>query len=472
MAEIRSRTVAEPPVDESSAAEDAAKEKKRAKRAHKAIIVIFASLLVDLIGFTCILPLMPSILEYYGRKASGDGLYGAVLSRVRHFKHLIGAPDTERYDIVLLGGLIGSLFSLLQFVASPAIGALSDVYGRRPILLGSIVGVGASYVIWAASNDFGLFVVARVVGGLSKGNVSLCTAIVADVTSAKTRSRGMAVIGVAFSFGFLIGPMLGALFSRYSPKSIDVTSESYPFSNPALFALCLTALGFVLLWLLFDETLPSEKRAKSLGSSFADVTTNLINPVNLFRFDAVSSLSASQHKRVRLLGVAYFLFLLLFSGLEYSLTFLTHHRFHYTGMEQGKMFLYIGIIMIAVQGGYLRRRPPGSEMKTACQGIVVLIPGIVMVAFAHGAPLLYAGLALYSFGAGTVVPSITSVVSQFGNDDEKGTLMGILRSLGALSRALGPVAACTVYWSIDSVTCYVGGAVLLLIPLAMLSRSS
>lgn len=135
--------------------------------------------------------------------------------QVRSFGALIGAPE-DKFNSVLFGGLLGSLFSFLQFLASPLIGGLSDHFGRRPLLLLSTSGVALSYAIWVNASSFGLFVLARIIGGLSKGNVSLATAIIADVSSHKTRQRGMAMIGIAFSIGFLIGPLLGAFFAIWA----------------------------------------------------------------------------------------------------------------------------------------------------------------------------------------------------------------------------------------------------------------
>ena len=445
--------------------DDEKAEKERARKAHRAVVVIFISLLIDLIAFTCILPLMPSILDYYGR-TDQEGLYGSLLGRVRAFRAFVGAPDTARYDTVLFGGLIGSLFSFLQFLSSPMIGSLSDVYGRRPVLLLAMAGVTLSYAVWAVSRNFTLFVFARIVGGVSKGNVSLSTAIMTDVTSVKTRGKGMAVIGIAFSIGFIVGPLMGAIFSRYKATAA-ADSTAYPFASVAVFAISLAIADLIFLWFFFCETLPDDHRAHSLEGSLME-TWQLINPVSLFQFRAMQSLQQEDRQRVQILGYSYFLYLLLFSGLEYSLTFLTHERFQYTGMQQGKMFLFIGFIMIITQGFYVRRRPPGSELQTAIYGIAILIPGMIMVGLSLGPGLLFSGLALYSFGAGSVVPSLTAIVSQHGSDAEKGRIMGIFRSLGALARALGPGLACAVYWSYGAAICYLVGAILLIVPVVML----
>jgi MFS family permease len=444
------------------------REKRSGPSSHWTLMVLFASLLLDLLGFTVILPLIPSLLEYYGR-ADQSGMYSVLMEKVDSFRTLIGAPDVEKFNIVLLGGLLGSLFSFLQFLTSPLLGASSDIYGRKRVLILCMVGISMSYALWAVSRSFPLFVLARIVAGFSKGNIGISTAVVVDVTPVDKRNRGMAVIGIAFSCGFLIGPLIGAGFSVWGKRVAEAGGDSFTvFQYPALFALTLSLLAILLLLSAFPETLPPEKRARSLGQGVLG-TLYLINPLSLFRFDAISRLDEKDVKSLRRLGLGYFLYLFLFSGLEYSLTFLTHQRFNYTRMDQGKMFLFIGLVMILVQGGYVRTRLHGCEKKTALQGMLVIIPSLLLVGWASTPLMLYSGLFLYSFAAGSVVTCLSSIASQFGEGDEKGKVMGIFRSLGALARAVGPITACTVFWSWGACVLYMVGAVLMLVPLAIIS---
>lgn len=429
---------------------------------------MFLSLLVDLLGFTVILPLIPSMLEYYSSHDE-SGLYNYLLSKVDGFRVFIGAPDTDRFNLVLFGGLLGSLFSLLQFLASPVIGAASDVVGRKPMLLLSLVGILTSYALWAVSYSFGVFVIARVLAGVSKGNVSLSTAIVTDVTSVKGRSKGMALVGAAFSLGFLFGPSIGAAFSVWGKGEGPSTFLTYQY--PAVFALSLALLNLLLVIVFYKESLPIKQRASSLGGGLGGALY-LVNPISLFKFDAVTEISTQDRSNLRRLGIVYFLYIFLFSGLEYSLTFLVHQRFNYTSMDQGKMFLFIGVVMIAVQGGYLRRQPAGREKYTACMGILAVIPGMLLIGWSSSAKVLYCGLILYSFGSGTVVPSLTSITSKFGEGTEKGKVLGIIRSIGALGRALGPFVACAVYWHYSACVCYMLGASFLSLPLLLLFLSN
>ncbi|KAK2558431.1 Major facilitator superfamily domain-containing protein 10 [Acropora cervicornis] len=282
-----------------------------------------------------------------------------------------------------------------------------------------MVGVLVSYILWACSWNFTIFVLARIIGGLCKGNVTICTAIITDVTTTRNRGKGMAFVGIAYSFGFIIGPVIGAIFAKRS--SLE---SGNPYLLPAVFAIALTVADALYLWFCLKETLPEDKRAKSLVSEFKSAR-QLLNPVSLLKFDAIDIRSCKEDmKAIRGLGLVYFLFLFFFSGLEFTLTFLTHKNFKYSSMQQGMMFFFIGITMALVQG------------------------------------------------SATVVPCLTTLISHHGNVDQKGKVMGIFRSLGALARAIGPVVSCTVYWSVGPFWCYFVGALLFMIPMQLLAKIS
>lgn len=431
---------------------------------YKVLIVVFLSLVIDLLAFTVILPLFPSLMEYYGQHDEQGGLYYGLKQLVHGFREWVGAPDTPRWNSVLFGGVLGSLFSFLQYLTSPLIGSFSDVYGRRPLMILTSIGIAASYAIWAVSHHFTIFVVARVVGGISKGNVGLSAAIVTDATPPEKRAKGMAMIGVAFSIGFLLGPLIGAAFSLQAKGQ-----EGQFFVAPALYALTLAVLDVLFLTVFLKETLPREKRAKSIGSGFRQALT-LIHPGMLFRFSAVKGASAKELNSMRSIGLVYFLYLFLYSGLEFTLTLLTHNRFDYSSMQQGKMFFVIGIVMTLVQAGGIRRVKRGRELSFAVKGLVLLIPSFVIIAVAYHQMVLYTGLVLFSVASATVVPCLTTEISTYASDDQKGTVMGIFRSLGALARSFGPVFSSAVYWCLGPVFCYAIGSVALVIPLILLRK--
>lgn len=428
----------------------------------KVIKIVFIILLLDLLGFTLILPLLPSILDHYAE--SGDGVYQSLQSVVDWFREAVGIPLEKKYNSVLFGGLIGSLFSLLQFLASPVTGALSDSYGRRPLLMLTILGLMSSYAVWAVSRSFSMFLLFRVIGGICKGNVSLCTAIIADLPCPKARNRGMAMIGVAFSLGFTVGPLMGAYFAISSKATGNVF-----YLTPALLALAFSTADLLFIWLMLPETLT--KDVKALSSGCGDCR-DLLHPLSLFYFAAVSKkkdqLSRNGMQSLRVLGLVYFCYLFLFSGLEFTLSFLTHQRFQFTSMEQGKMFFFIGVIMALIQGGYARRIKPGQQIKAVRMAIIALIPAFVIIGLSWNVTMLYIGLALYSFAAAIVVPCLSTLVSDHGSASQKGTVMGILRSLGALARALGPVLSSSVYWIAGAQTCFLITSASFVLPLALL----
>ncbi|GFR94997.1 major facilitator superfamily domain-containing protein 10-like [Elysia marginata] len=216
------------------------------------------------------------------------------------------------------------------------------------------------------------------------------------------------------------------------------------------------------------ETLPETKRMHS--KNFLAHCVEYINPLSLFRFSSVQQLSSQDSRKVQSIGAIYFTYLFIYSGLEFTLPFLMHNRFDYSSMQQGKMFFFIGTVMALVQGGYTRRIPSGKESKTAANGLLVLIPAFLLMAIATNTLLMYLSLTMFSFASATVVPCLTTLISTYGGDDEKGTIMGIFRSLGALARAVGPVVASTVYWCSGAHVCYILGGISLLMPLTYLRR--
>ncbi|XP_049960530.1 major facilitator superfamily domain-containing protein 10 [Schistocerca serialis cubense] len=433
-------------------------------KSHPSVYIIFVSLLLDLLAFTMILPLLPSLLDHYRQNDKPDGLYPWLLSKIRYFQQIVGAPD--RFNSVLFGGFLGSMYSFLQFLASPLVGGVSDVYGRKPVMLVCLIGISFSYVLWALSSSFLLFVFARIIGGISKGNVSLSMAIITDVSSSATRGRGMALVGIAFSVGFIVGPVIGAMFARWAQGQ----SGDW-FVTPALFAFGLSLLDVLFVTLFFKETLPKNKRASSVAGSLGQAAAYISIP-DLFLFRAVKNISKEDLRKLQTLGLIYFVYLFLYSGLEFTLTFLTHHKFNYTSMQQGWMFFVIGLTMAVMQGSYVRKLPEHKIKPTAVLGLLLIVPAFIVTGLATSVIGLYIGLLLFAVSTAMVVPCMMTLASKYGSHDQKGTVMGIFRSLGALARAVGPIIASIGYWSIGSTPTYIMGGTLLLWPWLKLKTSN
>ncbi|KAF6131469.1 major facilitator superfamily domain containing 10 [Phyllostomus discolor] len=266
----------------------------------------------------------------------------------------------------------------------------------------------------------------------------------------------MAVLGVAFSLGFTLGPMLGA---------------SLPVQTAPWLALLFAVSDLLFLFCFLPETLPPEKRAPSITLGL-QAAADLLSPLALLRFSAVAHgqdpPTRDSLDHLRRLGLVYFLYLFLFSGLEYTLSFLAHQRFQFSSLQQGKMFFFIGLTMATIQGAYARRIGPGREVAAVKRAILLLVPAFLLIGWGHTLPVLGLGLLLYSFAAAVVVPCLSSVVAGYGSPGQKGTVMGTLRSLGALARAVGPMAAASVYWLVGAPACFTVCSVLFLLPFLLL----
>ena len=417
--------------------------------------VVFVTLFLDLIGFSIIFPLFPAMLDYYVAREGDAGLLGWLVNSLEQFTAAAGGP-AEFGIIVLFGGVLASLYSLLQFLFSPIIGALSDRHGRRPLLLLCIAGLAISYAMWFFAGPFIVLVIARVFGGIAAGNISTASAIVADVTSPQNRPKGMAIIGIAFGVGFIIGPAIGGFSAE-----IDLTEHwpglaDYgvnPFSTPALIALLLALGNFLYVALKFEETLPKSTQETSRA-------TRSFNPGTLFKTEAYPGVTKT--------NMTNFLFLTAFAGSEFGLTFLAMDRLDYGPRQNAYLFLFIGIVLALVQGGYVRRRAPiMGPQRMAVHGFVTLIPGIALLAFAQSAWMLYLALFFMAVGSAQIIPCLTSLVSVYTPPDEQGRVLGVFRSLGALARGVGPLIACLLYWGLGSAPAYLVIAAALGAPLVL-----
>jgi len=425
----------------------------------KILKLIFLTMFLDLVGFSIIFPMFPAMAKHYLTYDADNWILQGIMSFISNIQSsTLSADGTPLMStVVLFGGILGALYSLLQFVAAPLWGGISDRVGRRPVLLISVFGLFISYVLWIFSGSFTLLILARIVGGVMSGNLSIASAIVSDITDEKNRSKGMAVIGIAFALGFVFGPAIGGALSLINPLALKPELMSLgvnPFSTPALFAGVLAFVNFFTIYKFFPETLKKGEGTTNKRS---------INPLKLFK--------PLPFPGVNLTNFSYFLFITAFSGMEFTLTFLAVERFGYTSMDNAYMFIFIGFIIGMVQGGYVRRKAHQvGERKMSFQGLVAIIPGLLILAFAQSPFLLYMGLFFLALGSAMIIPCLTTLVSFYTPRGMQGQSLGIFRSLGALGRVIGPVYASLVYWRFGSMNAYLIGAALVLFPAFLVKK--
>ncbi|MBI4558423.1 MAG: MFS transporter [Candidatus Hydrogenedentes bacterium] len=412
---------------------------------------VFITLFLDLVGFSIIFPLFPSLLRYYLEREGTVGLLGTVISAIRSFESMAGASSDIGLAI-LFGGFLGSLYSLLQFICAPLLGSLSDRFGRKPVLLISITGIAISYLLWFFAGSFRTLVLARLLGGIMSSNISTATAVVADVTSDTDRPKGMAVIGIAFGTGFILGPAIGGISAGFNFvdhwPALDTWGVN-PFSTPALVAFVLSLVNLFFVAVRFPETRP-ERPTKPRA-------TRPLNPLRLFRTEAYPGVSGT--------NLAYFLFLTTFSGMEFSLTFLAADRLGYGPKGNAVMMIFIGIVLAAMQGFYVRRH--ASEIgpqRMSVRGLLFVIPGLFLVGFSTTTGMLYCGLLFMAVGSAQVIPCLTAMASLYTPPHDQGRVLGVFRSLGALARAVGPLMACFLYWRLGPDMAYYVAAVSMVVP--------
>lgn len=417
--------------------------------------VIFLTLYIDLIGFSIGFPLGPDLLDYYLRIEGRTGVLGWIVAQTDALAQGLGIAS---YAPVLFGGVIASVFSILQFVFAPFWGALSDHRGRRGILLFTVAGTGASYLLWAFSGSFWLFLLSRIVGGAFSGNLSVATAAVADVTSRAERAKAMGLVGAAFGLGLVTGPMLGAVTVQLDLAARFPGLANWginPFSMPALLALALSLVNLGWISAKFRETLP-------FGAAAESPEPRLRNPIG-----AILGLDQPALRRTNLVA---FVYSVAFVAMEVTLTFLATQRFGYTARDNGFLLGFFGVCAIFTQGYVVRKMlRVVDELRVLTIGLVASVVGFVATGFAAAPWQLYLAVAVLVFGSGLVNPSTTGLISLYAGAAEQGRVLGIFRSLGALSRAVTPVLAGVVFWMCGSLVVFLAGAALV-VGAALLSR--
>ena len=415
------------------------------------LFIVFLTVFIDVVGFSIIFPLFPAMLDYYLEKDGVDSLIGSLVAWLEKF-----AGDDENAVATLFGGILGSLYGVLQFVFAPIWGAYSDKHGRRPTLVFTVSGIVFANFIWMFAGSFALLIFGRMLAGIMAGNISTASAVAADITSDKNRASGMIIIGVALGLGFILGPAIGGFAHKWQmidPEDAVGGFNLHPFSGPAAIALMVSALNWVLVVFKLSESLPPEKRGK-------DTTKRGFNPF-------------AQLKRIDLPGVArtnliYFAYWTAFSSVEFTVTFYAMEKHGFVPIDIAWMFVFIGVTLILFQGGVARQFIKRmGERRTALTGVFFTLPGFIIIGNADGTSGLYGGLFLMAAGSGMAMPSLNSLVSRYTPADRQGLSLGVFRSLGSLSRAIGPIIGGVLYWKFGSTVPYWVGAGFLVVPFFM-----
>lgn len=347
------------------------------------LVPIFLIVFVGLLGFGIIIPLLPLYAKHFG-----------------------ASP--------FVAGLLLATYSLLQLLATPYLGALSDRVGRRPVLIISQIGTVLSFLLLGVANSLPLLFAARMLDGISGGNISTAQAYISDVVDEKNRARAFGLIGVAFGLGFIVGPVLGGILSHGNN-----------FYRPALAAGAISFVSLLLTIFYLPESLPQGKRSQQRQPRIVDIE-------GLRR--------AWGYEQLGLLLMIFFLFSLVQAGFEGLFTLFGNYKFGLGPREAGYLLGYVGVLGVLVQGGGIGPLVQRlGERRVLQAGLVAGAIGLLWSGFANSLPMLMVALVPVSFGLGVATPTTNSLIARESPPDERGRILGISQSMSALARVLGPL---------------------------------
>ena len=371
------------------------------------LLIIFLTIFVNLVGFGIIIPLLPFYAETFG-----------------------ASP--------LVIGLLFAVFSLCQLAAAPALGDISDRYGRRPVLVFSLAGTVVSFAMLALAHSIWMLFAARIVDGLSGGNISTARAYVADVTEPKDRARAYGLIGAAFGLGFILGPALSGVLAKVS------------YTAPIWAAAAVTLVATIMAWAWLPETVHRAHAGTGNWNPFRFLPELLTRPV-------VS----------RVLAID-FLYWFSFAVFQTTFALFAAMRFNFDASRTGYFFAAFGVLGAIIQGGFIRHivkrmgDKPTFMLGCACAGI-----GLVAAATAHTVTMFTLSLVPLAFGIGFGHPTVSSLVSLVARGKEQGRVQGAASAVESLGRTIGPVWGNASLERYSASMPYVSAAALLVITLLM-----
>ena len=369
------------------------------------LLIIFLTIFVNLVGFGIIIPLLPFYAETFG-----------------------ASP--------FVIGLLFAVFSLAQLFASPVLGDLSDRYGRRPVLIFSLLGTVASFVMLAVAQSITMLFLARIVDGLSGGNISTARAYVADITEPQDRARAYGILGAAFGLGFIFGPALSGVLVRIS------------YTAPIWAAASITVVATIMAWLWLPETV--HRVHAGTGNPLTFLPELLRRP-----------------RVLRVLGID-FVFWFALAIFQTTFGLFVAARFGYGPAATGYLFAGFGLLGAVVQGGMIRPMVRRLGDKSTFEiGLVFSAVGLVAAAYTDSLTIFGLILLPLALGMGFGMPTMSSLVSRAAGANEQGRVQGAASAVESLSRTFGPVWGAAVLQRFGEAAPYVTAALFMLVTLAM-----
>jgi MFS family permease len=374
--------------------------------------IIYLTIFLDVFTYGMVAPLLPFYVQRHGGGAA-------------------------------LAGMLGSLYALMQLVSGPILGPLSDRLGRRPVLLGCLLGTAAAYAILGLSDALAFVFLAVALDGLTGGNLTTAQAYVADLTPETERARGIGRVGAAMGLGLMTGPALGGLLSAYGLRW------------PALAGCGVALINIAIGWLFLKESLPVEKRASRLHWPSLNLAAQL-RQAFAFPF-------------LRRFLLTLFTLNLAFAGLQTNFPLFSQARFGWEARQNGLFFAFVGVCAVITQG-YLvgRLTSRWGERRLSLAGLALLATMLAGVALAQEDWLLFPLVGLAALGSSLSIPSLTSLVSRGVEASQQGGVMGGMQSLLSLTAILGPSLAGGLFQGIDPAAPYWAGSLLGLAALGIL----
>jgi multidrug resistance protein len=367
---------------------------------------IWSTVALDLVGFGIILP----ILAIYGER--------------------LGASPTTL-------GFVVSSFSLAQFLFSPLLGRLSDRIGRRPVILLSLFGTAVGSVLTGAATSVWMLFLGRIVDGASGASVSVAQGAVTDVAPPSERPRLLGLLGAAFGVGFVLGPALGGLAALWGPRVPFFVAAAIAFANG------------IVAW-------------KRLPETHAPGTETPVAPVSAVE-------SAERRRDLTRLALVAFIATAAFSAFEATFSLLGERRFDLTESSVFAVFIGIGLLLVAVQGGMVRpvnaRFGPAGALRLA---LSLLAVGLLLLAAATTWLLLVPSLVLLVLGQGLATPTLAALVANRADEGRRGGALGFQQSAGALARIVGPALGGVLFQHVGVAAPYLVGAAMTGVALLLL----